>query len=154
MHLHVDVDRPAHVPAGIDGAEDGEALRVGSLDPAHEGAARGARAEAGVDAGRVGVPDVDRGALDGPARRRVDDREPERQRRARMAVGDVPADALVRDVVRPFRLLRRQDARDGVGALGRTSPPAPRGDRGDEAAEAEEGLAAGEELHVTTGLGA
>src|SRR5439155_2269554 len=80
VHLYVDVHGPARVPAGIYGLKGRDALRVGPLDPAHERPAAAALSEAGVDARRVAVPDVDRRALDRPARRGVDDGEPKRQR--------------------------------------------------------------------------
>src|SRR5256886_4848497 len=109
VHLDRDVDGPTGVPARVDAAEAGEAARVGSLDPAHERAVAGARAEARVDPARVRVPDVDRRTLDRLARRRVDDPEPEQQRDARPALGDVAPELLAGDVVRAFGLLGRED---------------------------------------------
>src|SRR5206468_1268186 len=146
VHLDVDVHRAAAVPAWVDGAEAREALRVGPLDAAHEGPAPGAGTEAGVDAARVRVPDVDRGSPDRPAGGSVDDEQPQDERGARPALGDVAAHPLVRDVVRTLGLLRRQDAGDGpggdrgwTGAVGlRDSPAASSEQRGEEAAEAKE----------------
>jgi hypothetical protein len=43
------------------------------------------------------------------------DREAEPERGAWPTLGDVAAVLLVRDVVRAFRQLRREDARDGAG---------------------------------------
>src|SRR5207247_3390311 len=71
-------------------------------------------AEARVDPGRVAMPDVDHRALDRPARLRVDHGEPQRQRRPGPAVGDVAPKLLLRDVVRAFGLLGREDAGDGI----------------------------------------
>src|SRR5205823_617506 len=142
------------VPAGVDGAERRDSLGVRPLDPAHEGPAGGALAEAGVDAGRVGVPDVDRGTLDRPAARGVDDAEPERQRRPRSTFGDVPAELLVRDVVRTLGLLGGQHARHGSGRhRGRASsvgggglPGAHADGASQKARETHERPAAGDEL--------
>jgi hypothetical protein len=51
--------------AGIDGPKGRVALLVGELDTAHEDLAGGAvRGLVGVEAARVAVPDVDRGAVD------------------------------------------------------------------------------------------
>src|SRR6266516_3596556 len=69
VHLDVDVHGASLVPAGIDRAEEGEALRVRALDAAHERPARRTRAETGVDAYSVRMPDVDGGVPDRPARR-------------------------------------------------------------------------------------
>src|SRR5207302_11479508 len=51
VHLHVDVHRPALVPAGIDGPEGRDPFRIRPLDSAHEGATRGALSAPGIDAG-------------------------------------------------------------------------------------------------------
>src|SRR6478609_10560267 len=64
MHLDVDVHGSTLVPARVDGPEGRDPACVGSLDSAHEGSAAAACPEARVVAGGVGVPDVDRGALD------------------------------------------------------------------------------------------
>src|SRR5712691_2975827 len=71
VDLDVDVYRAAHVPAGVDGLEDREAGGVRLLDPAHE-RLPDLLLDARVGAARVGVPDVDRGALDRPAGRGVE----------------------------------------------------------------------------------
>src|SRR5207302_3464188 len=71
--------------------------------------------EARVVAGRVGVPDVDRGALDGRAGGDIQHAQVQRQERAGMALADVPADFLAGDVVRALRELGREHARDGAG---------------------------------------
>jgi hypothetical protein len=60
---------------------------------------------------RVGLPDVDRGALHGAARRGVDDRDAQDQRHARAVSDDVRANPVQRDVERPDLLFRRQGAR-------------------------------------------
>jgi hypothetical protein len=59
-HLDVDVHGAAAEPAGVDGVEDGDAGAVRPLDPAREGA--GPVRDSRVDAARVRMPDVDRGA--------------------------------------------------------------------------------------------
>jgi hypothetical protein len=61
------------------------------------------------------VPDVDRGALDRLAGRRVDDGELEDQRGSGVSVGDVAPELLVRDVVRTRGQLGCQHAGDGAG---------------------------------------
>ena len=118
VDLHVDVHGPALVPARIDAPEEGKALRVRLLQAAHEGPVAGSVAEAGVDAGRVGVPDVHDRALDRPARACVDDRRPEPERRAGPPFGDVAAQLLAGEVVRALRLLGREDAAHGVRVVG------------------------------------
>ena len=70
-------------------------------------------AEAGVVAGGVGVPDLDRRARDRRAGVGVDDREVEAERCPRLALGDVAADGLAVDVVRAFGHLRREHTRGG-----------------------------------------
>ena len=118
MHLHVDVHGATGVPPRIDRAEEHKSLRVRPLDPAHEAPVAGALAEAGIDAACVRVPDVDCGAPDRLARRRVHDEGAQKESCPRPAFRDVPPHCLVWDVVRPLGLLRGQHARDG-----------PRGDR-------------------------
>src|SRR6266550_706265 len=108
-------DAAAWVPAWIDGSEGCDPARVGLLDAAHERAAGAAGAEAGVVAGCVGMPDVDRGALDRLAGRRVDDGELDDERGSGMSVGDVAPELLVRDVVRTRGQLGSQHAGDGAG---------------------------------------
>src|SRR5438105_5081922 len=154
VHFHMDVDGAALVPARVDRAERRNSLGVGALDPAHERSTGCALAEAGVDAGRVGVPDVDRRALDRPAGRGVDDAEPQRERGPRPVVGDVPAQLLVRDVVRTLGLLRGQHARHGpgghrrgAGAVGGGDLPGAQAEcTSEETEEARERSAAGDEL--------
>src|SRR6266566_3339644 len=118
VHLDVDVHGASLVPAGIDRAEEGEALRVRALDAAHERPARRTRAETGVDAFSVRMPDVDGGVPDRPARRRVDHEGTEEQRRAWTALRDVATELLAGDVVRALGLLGGEDARDRRGARG------------------------------------
>ena len=121
VHLHVDVDGATLVPARVDGREAGDAVGVGALDAAHERAR--VALDAGVDAERVGVPDVDGGALDRLAGRRVDHRQGERERRAGAAFGDVASDTLVRQVVRALGHLRREHAAHRPGGdSGRPGP--------------------------------
>src|SRR5205823_6381963 len=84
--------------------------------------------------------------------RRVHDRRLERERRPGTAFGDVAAHLLVRDVVRPFGQLGREDAGDrprgdagGAGALGVLGAKVADGKRrGDEAAELDQRTAAGD----------
>jgi hypothetical protein len=94
------------------------------------------------------MPDLDRSALDRPARRRVDDREPQRQRDAGSSLGDVAAKLRVVDVVRALGLLRGEDAPDRARRLTRVASelPAACSERGrGEAEEFDERGAAGEE---------
>jgi hypothetical protein len=118
MHLDVDVDGAAGVPAGIDRLEGRDTLRVRPLDPAQEVRARIAGDRAGVDAERVAVPDVDGGTSDRLAGGGVDDGEPEQGRRAGLALGDVAAEALAGDVEGAFGQLGGEDAGDGPGGDG------------------------------------
>src|SRR5205085_1899210 len=137
------------VPARIDRADHGDALRVGLLAAAQEDPVGRPCTEAGVDAGRVRVPDLDGGALDRSARGCVDDAEAEGQCDARLAVRDVAAQLLAGDVVRAFGLLRREDAGDRARGDARRAAFRARGlpgacaeHSGHEAAELDEGAAA------------
>ena len=78
-HLHVDVDCPPRVPAGEDRPEIGDAVGVRHLDAAAERLALGAL-DPGVDAARVAMPDVDRGAGDRLAGVRIQDRDAQVER--------------------------------------------------------------------------
>ena len=69
----MDVDGAARVPARVDALEEGQALRIGALDAPQEREADGVVGLlARVLATGARVPDIDRGALDRLARRRVD----------------------------------------------------------------------------------
>jgi hypothetical protein len=125
MHLEVDVNGAAGVPAGVDGLEPGDPVPVRELHPAEEvpgvrlPPARGARAspaEPRIDPECVGVPDIDRGADQRLAATRVDDASAELQGHARLAFGDVAADALEVDVIGAFGQLRRE--RTGLPGFG------------------------------------
>ena len=161
MHQHVDVDRAAHVPAGVERVEDRKALGVGRLDTAHVRLAeRVLRSDARVEPGRARVPDLDGGALDRRARGGVQDRELQRERRPGEPVGDVAAHLFARHVVRALRHLRREHAGersggDGGGAEplrarrrgavgGEASQEAASDHRSDEAAEPEQGASPGD----------
>ena len=119
----VNVRRPAAVPAGPDRLEPGDATRVGELRAAQEGLAAGVERpvaalprEPRVVARRIAVPDVDPRTLDRPAVL-VDHLQHDPQRRAGPPLGDVRADEVRVEVVRPRR-------RSGVSrqTLGATSP--------------------------------
>ena len=64
------------------------------------------------------MPDVDGRTLDRLAGRHVDDGQAQLERHARLALGDVSAELLVRHVVRPLGQLRREDAGDRAGGDG------------------------------------
>ena len=72
VHLHVDVDGAALVPAGVDGVERRGSVGVRELRAPQERCA-GASLNAGVLASGVAMPDVDGRVLDRRALRRVDD---------------------------------------------------------------------------------
>src|SRR5918999_4077554 len=80
-HLEVDVDGPPGVPAGEDRREGSGDARIAQLDTAEERSV--VTLDAGVDALRIAVPDIDGGALDGFARVGVDDLDGEVIRQAR-----------------------------------------------------------------------
>ena len=147
VHLHVDVHGAAWIPAGVDRLEWATPVEFVFCRPRRNVRFGGARAEAGVDAARVAMPDVHRRSLDRPARRGVDDGQREIEPRAVLALGDVAAKLLAGDVVRAFGHLRGEDALDlsgghaggaVFGRLGRAG--AERG--GDQAAEPEQRAAA------------
>ena len=109
------------VPAGVDRAEGGEALRIRSLHAAQEALVLGALlADTGVDAGCVAVPDLDSCAFDRLAARGVHDRQPKRERDTGLPLRDVAPHGGVVDVIGAFGLLGRENARhqaclDGSG---------------------------------------
>src|SRR5262249_23078288 len=98
VHLHMDVDGTAGVPARIYGEEDGQALRVRALDAPHEG--RVGTIDSRVVAERIAVPDVHRGVLDRAAGGGVQHGQVERQRGAGPALADFAPHLLAGDVVR------------------------------------------------------
>ena len=69
--LEVDMDGATLVPARVDGGERRDAVSVGSLEAPQEVGA-GAALDAGVDAERVAMPDVDDGALEREASVAID----------------------------------------------------------------------------------
>ena len=122
----MDVHGAPLVPARIDRSEGREPLRIRALDAAEEAIALGSLlGGARVHAARVAVPDLHRGALDRLAGRRVDHREPERERDAGLALGHVASEACAGHVVRPLGLLGREHA--GHEARGDRSRSRPRG---------------------------
>ena len=124
--------RAALVPAGPDGAEPGDAVRVRGLGPAQEGLAFGVlvalMGEAGVVAARVAVPDVDPRLGDGIAGG-VDHLDGEVDGRAGAAFGDVGAAQALVEVERPLGRLGREQADGGRDQPGpRGGGPGPGGD--------------------------
>ena len=106
------VRRAPLVVAGVDRREAREPGGVGQLDAAQPRLPdRALGALVGVDADRVGVPDVDGRAGERLARGRVDERDAEVERDARARADDVRAHALEVDVVRAFFLFGDQRAR-------------------------------------------
>ena len=131
VHLHVDVRRPAPVPAGEDRQELGLAGRVRPLVPAQE-ARRGA-VDGRVVAERVAMPDLDVRLRDRPARLRVQHREADHEREPGLALGDVAprqrsptqygpsvASGVRRQVVARLRVLAEE--LEGAGAEDRREP--------------------------------
>jgi hypothetical protein len=116
VHLHVDVHGAPRVPTRVDRLEQCEPGAIGPLDAAHEGLALGALLrEAGVRARGVAVPDIDGRATDRLAVGDIDDRRPELEGNAGPPLADVAPDLVALEVVRAFRLLRREDAADEAG---------------------------------------
>ena len=123
-HLDVDVDRPPLVPARIDRFEPGNSLLVGQLIATEERLASGVPArlvwDRGIEAERIGLPDVDLGP-DARLGRRANlvDRDRKPQRDTFLAGDDIRSIQLLIDEVGPLSRFRAERAVGGSGNDGR-----------------------------------
>src|SRR6202011_5867525 len=116
QHLEVNMGGAAGVPARIDRLEADRAFAVGELRAAEEFLPDGREVllvalalVARIDTLRIGMPDVDAGALARLASGAVDDTQIDPQRDARPALGDLRANEPGIEIKRTLDRLRRQE---------------------------------------------
>src|ERR1700730_15997406 len=112
----------ARLQARVDRFEDAPTLTVGELRAAEEFLPDGREVllvalalVARIDTLRIGMPDVDAGALARLASGAVDDTQIDPQRDARPALGDLRANEPGIEIIRPSDRLRGQEQKSAQG---------------------------------------